>query len=92
MKNTLFFLAFISYALLASDCGAWEGFDASNADLVEILHDSVPTPGSSVDVHNFDSNTIETCIVESVLRNRKTIEIVVRDPSGELKLFVMEGR
>ena len=71
---------------------AWEGFDAATADLVEITPDRIPSRGETIEVRNYDKNTTETCLVESVIRNARTIEIVARTPGGEQKRLVMEGR
>lgn len=77
---------------LARAAFAWEGFDAETADLVEILTDIVPAPGAKVDVRAYDTDSTQTCIVESVTRNRRTIEVVVKDPNGARRTLVMEMR
>ncbi|MDE5879891.1 MAG: DUF5334 domain-containing protein [Desulfovibrio sp.] len=71
---------------------AWDGFDADSADLVELTPDRLPAPGETVDVHNYDTDTTQTCLVESVARNSRTIEVVVRAPDGARRTLVMEGR
>lgn len=73
-------------------CFAWDGFDADSADLVEILPDAVPAPGNTIDVRTYESDEVQTCLVESVTRNRRTIEVVVRSPDGVRRTLVMEGR
>ena len=83
----------LSFALFAPpDARAWDGFDAASSDLVEVTPDRVPSQGDAVDVRNYDSDTIETCLVESVARNARTVELVVRTPSGAKRTLVMEGR
>lgn len=71
---------------------AWDGFDADSADLVEIIPDNVPEPGAEISVKNHDANLTETCVVESVKRNRRTIEVAASCPDGKLHTLVMEGR
>ena len=71
---------------------AWDGFDAASTDLVEVNPDRVPSPGDTVDVRNYDTDTTETCLVESVSRNARTVELVVRTSSGAARTLVMEGR
>ena len=61
---------------------AWDGFDADSADLVEVVPDRVPSKGDTVDVRNYDKDATETCLVESVARNARTVELVVRTPAG----------
>lgn len=78
--------------LIAPPCAAWDGFDADSADLVEIVPDAIPAPGTTVDVRVYDTDTTSTCLVESVTRNRRTIEVVVRDPDGTRRTLVMEAR
>ncbi len=83
----------LSLALCAPPVArAWDGFDADSADLVEITPDRVPFQGDTVDVRNYDSDSVETCLVESVTRNARTVELVVRTPSGARRTLVMEGR
>lgn len=71
---------------------AWDGFDAASTDLVEVNPDRVPSPGETVDVRNYDTDTTETCLVESVSRNARTVELVVRTSAGATRTLVMEGR
>lgn len=66
---------------------AWDGFDADSADLVEIIPDAL-----TVDVRNYSNDETTTCLVVSVTRNSRTVEIVVRTPDGEAHTLVMEGR
>ena len=77
---------------MATSALAWDGFDADSADLVEVIPDRVPSKGETVDVHNYDKDTTETCLVESVTRNARTVELVVRAPAGAVHTLVMEGR
>lgn len=73
-------------------CFGWDGFDSDSADLIEIITDAIPNINSTVEVRNYETDQTETCIVESVTRNRRTIEVVVRDPSGKRRILVMEMR
>ena len=52
----------------------------------------LPSPGETVDVRNYDTDTTETCLVESVSRNARTVELVVRTSAGATRTLVMEGR
>ena len=61
------------------------------ADLVEIIPDALPNKGDTVDVRNYSNDETTTCLVVSVTRNSRTVEIVVRTPDGEAHTLVMEG-
>ena len=61
-------------------------------DLVEIIPDALPNKGETVDVRNYSNDETITCLVVSVTRNSRTVEIVVRTPDGEAHTLVMEGR
>ena len=78
--------------VLCAPCFAWDGFDADSAELVEIRPDVIPLPGQTVEVRNYDTDKMENCIVESVIRNRRTYEVVVFFPDGTKHTLVMEGR
>ena len=78
--------------LLPTATWAWDGFDADTTDLVELTPDNLPAPGETVDVRNYDTDSSQTCLVESVVRNSRTIEVVVRAPDGKRRTLVMEGR
>lgn len=82
----------LSCLLLPTAVTAWDGFDADTADLVELTPDRLPSPGEAVDVRNYDTDATQTCLVESVARNSRTIEVVVRTPDGKRRTLVMEGR
>lgn len=71
---------------------AWDGFDAASADLVEVTPDHIPAKGDTVTVRNYDTENTQVCLVESVTRNTRTIELVVRTPTEEARTLVMEGR
>lgn len=71
---------------------AWDGFDAATTDLVEITPDRMPAQGDTVDVRDYDNDASETCLVETVTRNARTVEVVVRTPKGVRRTLVMEGR
>ena len=45
-----------------------------------------------MDVRNYSNDETTTCLVVSVTRNSRTVEIVVRTPDGEAHTLVMEGR
>ena len=96
MKSNLLLapvLATAAHLLLCADItSAWDGFDAGTGDLVELRPDQVPHSGETVDIRNYDTQKTETCLVESVKRNARTVEVLVRFPSGELRTLVMEGR
>ena len=78
--------------LLPTAIWAWDGFDADTTDLVELTPDNLPAPGETVDVRDYDTDSSQTCLVESVVRNSRTIEVVVRAPDGKRRTLVMEGR
>ncbi|MDO5484640.1 MAG: DUF5334 family protein [Desulfovibrionaceae bacterium] len=78
--------------LLPPPAISWDGFDADSADLVEITPDELPQTGDTVDVRNYDTDTTQTCLVEAVNRNARTIEVIVRLPDGQQRILVMEGR
>lgn len=71
---------------------AWDGFDADTTDLVELTPDKLPSPGEAVEVRDYDTDATQTCLVESVARNSRTIEVVVRTSDGKRRILVMEGR
>lgn len=88
-----FIIALMSLFLLAGSlCAAWDGFDADSGDLVEIMPDAIPSVGDRIEVHNYDQNKTERYHVESVRRNRRTIEVVVHDDNNLYRTLVMEGR
>lgn len=90
MKYLIAIIMFLS--LYSGTCFGWDGFDSDSADLVEIIPDAIPNINSTVEVRNYETDQTETCIVESVTRNRRTIELVVRDPNGKRRILVMEMR
>ena len=63
-------------------CPRWPG----------IIPDALPNKGDTVDVRNYSNDETTTCLVVSVTRNSRTVEIVVRTPDGEAHTLVMEGR
>lgn len=71
---------------------AWDGFDAESSDLVEIIPEEVPASGAVITVKDRELDTLETCLVKSVKRNRRTIEVAAECPDGRLHTLVMEGR
>ncbi len=92
MKHLLLIAALLGCLCISVPAEAWDGFDADSADLVEVTPDHVPLRGDTVDVRNYDRDTTETCLVESVSRNARTVELVVRTPAGVQRTLVMEGR
>ena len=92
MKHLLLGAALTGWILLPLPALAWDGFDADSADLVEVTPDRVPSRGETVDMRSYDSDTTETCLVEAVSRNPRTVELVVRNPQGKTRTLVMEGR
>lgn len=93
MKHLLIGMALpVWLALLPVPLAAWDGFDAETTDLVEIIPDELPMRGATVEVFNHDTDQGLACMVENITRNKKTVEIVVRDPSGKLRTLVMEWR
>ena len=92
MKHLLFVAALLGCLCLTTPALAWDGFDADSADLVEVIPDRVPSKGDTVDVRNYDKDATETCLVESVVSNNRTVELVVRTQAGVTRTIVMEGR
>lgn len=92
MKHLLSLLLLLGCSALSSFALAWDGFDADTTDLVEIIPDAVPETGATVEVRYYETDTTVLCLVEHVERNRRTIEVVVRDPDGKTRTLVMEGR
>lgn len=90
MKQLLFLPVLL--AVFCIPCSAWDGFDADTMELVEIMPEVVPLPGQTVDVRSYDTDSTENCIVESVIRNRRTIEVTVRYPDGKKHILVMESQ
>lgn len=71
---------------------AWDGFDADSSELVEIIPDALPEEGENVDVREYATDQTTTCLVKTVTRNSRTVEVVVRTPDGGTRTLVMEGR
>lgn len=92
MKNLICLALFLGCLCLADTASSWDGFDADSSELVSITPDRLPRRGDTVDMHNYDQDKNETCLVESVTRNARTVEIVVRAASGSRHMLVMEGR
>lgn len=92
MRYLIFLAALLPLAITPWSLLAWDGFDAESTDLVEIIPDRVPSPGDSVEVRNYENDASQEGIVESVVRNKRTIEVVIRDPNGKRRTLVMEGR
>lgn len=89
----LLMVALLCAATLQGAFGlAWDGFDADSTELVEISPDAVPQLGDSVNVKIYDTDSTVAGIVESVRRNRRTVEVIVRYPDGKSHTLVMEGR
>ncbi len=77
------------FAVTAS---AWEGFDAETTDLVSLSPDQIPSRGDTVEVHNYDKEKYDTCVIEHITLNTRTTEVIVRMQDGTLRTLVMEGR
>ncbi len=77
---------------LAVTASAWEGFDAETTDLVSLSPDKTPSRGDTVEVHNYDKEKDETCVIEHITLNARTTEVIVRMRDGTLRTLVMEGR
>lgn len=92
MKYPLIGLVALAILAIGATCPAWDGFDADTTDLIEIIPDKIPDIGDTVEVRAYETQTVETCLVENVTRNRRTIEVVVRDPDGDRRTLVMETR
>lgn len=92
MKHLLLWVTLAGCLALPFAALAWEGFDADTTDLVEITPDAMPSVGDAVDVRNYDNGSVSTCLVESVARNVRTVEVTVKTPDGTLRTLVMEGR
>lgn len=84
--------AIMLLGMYSGTCFGWDGFDADSAELVEIIPDAIPNINSTVEVRNYETEQTETCMVESVTGNRRTIEVVVRDSNGKRRILVMEMR
>ena len=92
MKYLLTLGALLGCLCVSGPATAWDGFDADSADLVSVTPDRVPQKGDTVDMHNYDKDSTTTCLVQSVTRNARTVELVVRTASGTQHTLVMEGR
>lgn len=92
MKKIMFPAVLLACLAWAAPVHAWDGFDADTADLVEIIPDRLPPIGGSVDVRSYENDSTMSCVVESVTRNKRTTEVVVRTPDGLRRILVMEGR
>ena len=92
MKHLLLWAAIAGCLVVPLTVLAWDGFDADTTDLVEITPDRLPSQGDTVDVRDYDTDTTQTCLVEAVTRNARTVEVVVRTPKGLKRTLVMEGR
>lgn len=93
MRHTLFCIPLLVGLLCTPGSAlAWDGFDAESSALVAITPEQVPAKGDTIDVRNYDTDSTETCLVISVLRNKRTIEIVVRTPeANKQRTLVMES-
>lgn len=92
MRYLYLALVWACVALLPETILAWAGFDSDSTDLIDITPDEVPAIGDTVTARNHDADTTEDCLVMSVKRNSRTIELVVRCGDGRERLLVMEGR
>lgn len=92
MKYFTCVFLFSLLAGIASVAFAWDGFDAETIELVEIVTNSLPPDGETIDIKNHDTGATCPGIVQSLKHNASTIEIVVRYPDDSLHTLVMEGR
>lgn len=92
MKYLLLAIVCSLCAFFCNICIAWDGFDADSAELIEVIPDQVPNTGDKIEVRNYETDSAYQGFVEGVTRNRRTIELVVRDGDGKIKTLVMEGR
>lgn len=90
MKKIFFLL--LSVALYPSGILAWDGFDSDTADLVEVTPDKMPNTGDTIEVRSYEKEINRVALVESVKRNVRTIELMVRFSDGKQHLLVMESR
>ena len=92
MKYLFFCSAVAAFFCLPAIPHAWDGFDAATTDLVEVTPDAPPSVGAAVEVRDYATDTVQTCLVENVTRNARTLELAVLAPDGERRTLVMEGR
>ncbi|BAV91984.1 DUF5334 family protein [Candidatus Desulfovibrio trichonymphae] len=92
MKHLLFLTVVPGCFCLPQAAAAWDGFDAATTNLVEITPDNIPLRDDTIDVRDYDTDATETCLVESVTRNARTVEVMVRAANGVRRILVMEGR
>lgn len=90
MKYLALALAF--FLGLISSVQAWDGFDAATTELVEITPDCIPVTGDRVEVREYEGDKTQSYVVETVIRNPRTIEVMARDEQGNLRILVMEAR
>lgn len=88
MKNLSFLAVLIC---MATPALAWEGFDADTTNIVEVAPEQLPSRGDKISVRDYENETLLTCIVENVRRNKRTIELVVRCPEDSVHTLVMDG-
>ncbi len=92
MKHLLQALCILCVSGAGIPAMAWDGFDAATADLVEIIPDAIPKRGDTVEIHFYEGDRRMSCTVENIIRNSRTIEVMVRDPDNATRILVMEGR
>lgn len=85
-------LSFITIGIcLATPALAWEGFDADTTNIVEVTPEQLPSRGDKLSVRDYENETLMTCTVENVRRNKRTIELVVRCPEDSVHTLIMDG-
>ncbi|MDD2967266.1 MAG: DUF5334 family protein [Desulfovibrionaceae bacterium] len=89
MNKAIFSIAVGIFLAAASIACAWDGFDASTTELVEIKPPVIPSVGAFVEVRDYESDSTITCVVHSVTRNSRTVEVTVYTPSEEQRILVM---
>lgn len=82
----------LAMLVLPSLLFAWDGFDAETADLVEVTPDNMPNVGDTIEIRSYEEESSYVALVESVKRNVRTIELLVRLPNGKQHILVMESR
>lgn len=88
MKSLSFIAILVS---MATPVMAWEGFDADTTNIVEVAPEQLPSRGDKISVRDYENETFQTCMVENVRRNKRTIELVVRCPEESVHTLVMDG-
>ena len=89
MSKAIVFIAVSIFFAAASAVCAWDGFDASTTELVAISPPVIPSTGAIIEVRDYETDTKATCVVHSVTRNSRTVEVTVYTPNEEERTLVM---